>query len=104
MAKAFLVSALLLAALAGCSSRPMLIGPRPPETYRVIGQVEGHACGFLLFDCIPIKLNSRAERAYRDALTLWQGKALIDTEIRERWYYAVAGEVLCTDVRGTAIQ
>ncbi len=104
MAKAIVGFALLLTALAGCASDPMLVGPRVPDPYRVIGPVDASACGFLLFDCIPVRMNRRPERAYREALALWQGKALIDTEVRERWYYVGIGELLCTDIKGTAVQ
>lgn len=88
----------------GCSSAQFVVAPEPPKQYESIGPAEGSACGVLLFDFIPIRTNSRSERAYREALTRSHGTALIDTRIRERWYFIGAGELLCTDIEATAIR
>ncbi len=103
LADGMLASLLLFVLLGGCSSNPVRIGPRPPETYRVIGPVEGTACGVLLYDVIPIATNSCVDRAYRSALGGSGGTMLVDTVVRDRWYFIGVGQLLCTDIEGTAI-
>ena len=82
----------------------MRVGPRPPSAYSVVGPARGGACGVLLFGLIPINVNDRTRRAYEQAVANGNGTALVDTEIRDRWYYLYIGEMLCTDVQGTAIR
>ena len=93
----------------GCTSRVARVAPPPPPSYRVLGTVHGGACGMMLFDVIPLHVNERVERAYGRALARARGAtALIDTQLRDRWYTAggimIAGHVVCTDIVGTAIQ
>ena len=94
---------------AGCTSRAVSVAPPPPPSYRVLGTVRGGACGMMLFDVIPLHVNERVERAYGRALARARGAtALIDTQLRDRWYTAggimIAGHIVCTDIIGTAIQ
>jgi hypothetical protein len=98
-----MVLAVLAALVAACSSTPVRIGPRPPDAYQVIGPVEASACGVLLYDFIPIVTNSCVDRAYRNAILRKNATMLIDTEVRDRWYFIGLGQLLCTDIRGTAI-
>jgi len=90
--------------LHGCSSYPQLVGPRLPRGYQV-GEVRtGSACGLLLMGLIPIKSNSRTERAYKAAVGSNLG-GLADTKIRYSWFVIPgAGLLLCTDVEGRLIQ
>ena len=102
-----LVTIMVLAA--GCTSRPVRVASPPPPSYRVLGTVRGGACGMMLFDVIPLHVNERVERAYGRALARARGAtALIDTQLRDRWYTAggimIAGHIVCTDIIGTAIQ
>ena len=93
----------IIAAVAGCSSNAVRVGPRPPDPYQVIGPAQGSACGVLLFDVIPLDTNSCVERAYGEAVASSRATTLIDTQVRDRWYFIGIGQLLCTDVQGTAI-
>ena len=90
--------------LHGCSSFPQLVGPRLPAGYGV-GEVRtGSACGLLFLGFIPIKSNSRTERAYKTAVGSASG-GLADTKLRYSWFVIPgAGLLLCTDVEGRSIQ
>jgi len=101
--------ATIMVLAAGCTSRVARVAPPPPPSYRVLGTVHGGACGMMLFDVIPLHVNERVERAYGRALARARGAtALIDTQLRDRWYTAggimIAGHIVCTDIVGTAIQ
>jgi hypothetical protein len=95
---------LLAVMVAACSSRPFTVAPMPPGHYETLGPATGGACGVLLFNLIPISSNDRVERAYAQALATSRGSMLIDTRVRERWYFIYAGTLLCTDIEGTAIR
>lgn len=90
-------AALLL--MVGCSSRAVHLAPNPAGT--TVGEtVEGSACGVLVFDLIPAGVNTRTDRAYRNAIE-GRGVALTDTEIQNSWYYIpFVGNLLCPTVRG----
>jgi len=50
---------------------------------------------------IPINVNDRAERAYKQALEQAGGASgLTDTKVTDRWYWIYIGELFCTDVEG----
>jgi|GEM_PF-1704617 hypothetical protein len=100
------VLGLLCWTLAGCASEAVHLGPKPPPTYRSLGWSEGGACGLLLFDVIPIGVNGRTQAAYDEALRRSPGGTmLVDTAVNERWYFIpYVGEILCSDVVGTAIR
>src|SRR5437870_8821044 len=91
-------SIMLLAALAvGCSSRHVRIGPAPPASYETLGPSEGSGCGLLLLNVIPIRVNSRTERACDNALQ-HGGTALIDTRLQYQWWIVpYLGTLLCTN-------
>ena len=94
-----LLSALLAA---GCTGRLTVVAPTPPAGYVLGGPAKGSACGMLVMGVIPAGVNGRAERAYQTALKNGGGgDGLVDTTVRDRWYYAYIGSVLCTDVEGT---
>ena len=99
-------SALLVAscaAICACASGPVLVGPRPPAADPAPEVSRGSGCGLLLFGIIPIRVNSRTERAYRDALG-GRGFGLADTEIQQSWYWIPEiGTVLCTSVAGRVV-
>jgi len=61
----------------------------------------GSACGVNLFAVIPIGVNDRAERAYRQALERSRGTGLTDTKVTDRWYWIYVGMMVCTDISGT---
>lgn len=97
--------------IAGCSSGFKNIAPLPPEKYQKLGQVTGSACGSFvspagsLFYFIPIRLNSRVERAYEEALQSVPGAtALIDVTLEENWFWWVLGTTRCVTITGEAIK
>jgi hypothetical protein len=101
---------LLGVTLAACASPPVLIAAKPPEQFEKLGRVTGTACGSLGlggtgYYFIPIMLNSRVERAYQRALANVPGAtALIDTEVKESWYWWVLVTTRCTTITGEAIR
>ena len=94
----------------GCSSQMTMVVPRPPMKYEVLGRTEGSATGSLLiwataYNFIPILLNSRTERAYRDALGDVPGATgLINVTIHESWFWWVIGSSKTVTVTGDAIK
>ena len=95
---------LLIATVAGCFSDRLTIAPQPPGTYTEIGPAKGLGCGLLVFNLIPFRVNDRAARAYAKALREASATALIDTTVEDRWYFAVIGTVVCTEIGGQAIR
>ena len=93
-----------LALEAGCSSGPVMVGPRPPASYQAEQRAEGDACGFLIFGVIPSgSFKRRTEIAYQRALK-GGGHALTDTSIRHRWYVIpFVGYLLCTHLEGKVV-
>ncbi len=96
--------------LQGCSSNPVNIAPMPPSNYKTLGHAMGDACGSLGlaspgYYFIPMMLNSRVDRAYKRALDSVPGAtALINTELKEDWYWWFIGTARCTTVSGDAIR
>jgi hypothetical protein len=99
-----LAAAILLTAVAGCTSTGARIGPRPPEAFQIIGPTRGGACGLHLFGIIPLGVNSRTERAYSKALT-HGGTGLIDTKVQTQWWLIpYVGILHCAVIEGTEIR
>jgi hypothetical protein len=92
-----------MALIEACSSTVARVGPPAPTTYQELGPAHGSGCGVLLLHLIPIGVNDRTERAYKDALA-HGGSQLVDTKLRAHWYFIGIGDLLCTSVEGTAIQ
>jgi hypothetical protein len=99
-----LATLILACGISGCSGALTPVGPKPPESYASVGPATGSACGFLLFDLIPLGINDRVERAYAEALRRDSATALLDTKITNSWYYVFFGVVHCTEVAGVAIR
>jgi hypothetical protein len=97
---------LFTAALVGwsaCASGPVLVGPKPAAPVQPGEIGRGTGCGLLLFGVIPVRVNSRTERAYREALH-GRGSSLADTEVTESWYILPEiGPILCTGVSGRIV-
>ena len=96
--------------MGGCASGFTNIAPMPPEKYEKLGRATGKACGCLLIDgtaynFIPIRLNSRVERAYDNALKSVPGATgLIDVTIKESWFWWIIGTARCVTITGEAIR
>jgi hypothetical protein len=95
---------LAVSTAAGCSSHAVLLGPRPDSGATVGERVQGNACGLLVGGVIPAGVNSRTERAYRNALA-GRGRDLTDTQIQYSWLVIPAlGYWVCTTVEGRVVQ
>lgn len=100
----------VLIGLTSCSSRLTTIAPKLPEKYEKLGPVKGKASGSLgivatAYYFIPMGLNDRAERAYKNALTNAPGAtALIDVSYQESWYWWLIGTARTVTISGEAIR
>ena len=98
-----IVAATVLVLNAGCSSNVVRVGPRPAPDATLGQNVEASGCGLLFLDLFPIGVNSRTERAYKNAVGT--GSGLADTQIRNYWFYfPFLGNVLCTTIKGTVVR
>lgn len=93
----------------GCASSFTTVLPRLPEQYDKLGTASGSACGSLLIggtlNFIPVGLNSRVERAYRNAVESVPGAtALAKVTMQEQWYWWVYGTTRCVTITGEAIR
>src|SRR4249919_1726762 len=98
------------AMLAGCVSGFTTIAPKPPEQYTKLGPAKGSACGMLgvlgtATYFVPIGLNDRMERAYKEAVASVPGATgLVDVTVQENWEWWVIGTGRCVTVTGEAIK
>jgi hypothetical protein len=105
-----ILMACMIAATLGCSSGFVSIAPAPPPKYEKLGLVKGQGTGMLGFistayNVVPIGLNSRVERAYKEALESAPGATgLIDVSIQETWMWLIIGTIRTVDIRGQAIK
>jgi hypothetical protein len=84
----FFIVFLLYALLTGCTSTDIRVVSAPPEKPIKLGPAQGTASGVLLLGIIPIGINSRTERAYKDALKNVPGSTtLTDVTLDELWLY-----------------
>lgn len=84
----------------GCSGPLTRVAPQPPEGVALTKEARGTACGVNLFGVIPISVNDRAERAYRQAVERSGGSGLTNTSVVDRWYWIYVGHMVCTDISG----
>lgn len=85
----------------GCTGPMTRIAPQPIGNIPTTSATTGSACGVNLFAIIPIGVNDRAERAYKQALERAHATGLTDTEVTDRWYWIYIGQMVCTDISGT---
>jgi len=101
---------LLLLSVTACGSNFVTIAPRPPAKYEKLGPAEGSAGGFLAigptaYNFIPIRLNSRAIRAYNAAVkSVPNATGLINVTYKESWFWWVIGTSRFVTVTGEAIK
>ena len=100
---AIIAAATLLAACAGTpvSLGTRASGPMPTGAERAI---TAKACGFQLLLLIPIAINSRAERAYRQLEAQAGGDFITDVQVQESWGWRFVGTSYCTTLRAKAIR
>lgn len=59
-------------------------------------------CGFLLlFPFIPIQYKSHLLRAEKQLKYAANGGAITNVRVKESWYWALVGNILCTDIAAT---
>jgi hypothetical protein len=99
---AIILVALLLGACTGTqvSLGTRTSGPIPTGQERVI---TAEACGFHLFEFIPIAINGRMENAYNALQEQAADDFITDVQVQERWTYAFVGTVYCTGLRAKAV-
>lgn len=92
--------------LAGCAGTPVNLGPHPyaPPLAGQARDLEAKACGFQLLLLIPIAINSRQERAYRQVLAQAGGDYVTDVQWKDEWFYGLVGTSYCTTLRAKAIR
>ena len=100
--------ALVVLALAGCSSMPVRF-PTPPnqlegKDYKVLGESEGSSVGIMLFNIIPINQNDRFQKAYDEAVQKLGGDRLLNPQIEERWYWAYLFNGYIFKVKGVVVK
>jgi hypothetical protein len=96
---------LLAAAFLGCSSGAVKIGPRPPANPTLLSTAHGSACGFLLLNLVPMGVNGRVEKAYRQAQVAIGERDVTDTKVTDSWWaIPLVGTFLCTEIEETAVQ
>lgn len=90
--------------LAGCSSGPVKLNTTAPVDISELRprQIASSACGFQLFMVIPIRINSRLQRAYDQLELLADGDPIGEIRLQEYWRYAFVGTTHCTRLVATA--
>ena len=93
-------------ALAACEGVPVRLGTpvkdsAPQGTAR---EITAESCGFQLLLLIPIAINDRQGRAYRQLEKLAFGDFITDVRVQERWTYAFVGTIYCTSIQAKAVR
>ena len=95
----------LLATNIGCSGRAMVTSSAPPQQpiRTELGKpITSEACGFQLFDVIPIMTNSRHERAWNMLVKESRGEYITNVKVNDTWVYMLVGHSYCTTIRATS--
>jgi hypothetical protein len=101
-----LIVILAVSTCAACAGRPVNMGVRgdmPIANTSEARTISAKACGFQLLLLIPIALNSRAERAYRDLEAQAAGDFITDVQVQETWTWGFVGTSYCTVLEAKAI-
>lgn len=98
--KSFLLILLLAMLITGCSSGPVQLHTTKPLdiSYQRSRNISSSACGFQLLMFIPIRVNSRFQRAYDQLVTLAAGDPIGEIRVQEFWRYAFIGTSYCTQL------
>lgn len=105
-----LVLIVVIGLLSACSSGKVSITKDPLDKFEKLGRTEGTACGtmglvHINLWFVPIALNDRYERAYKEALLKVPGATgLTDVSLEESWFWWVIGTTRCSTVAGEAIK
>jgi len=95
---------LCAAVVAGCAGTPIHIhNAVPADVDRSTGRiVEGDAYGFQAILLIPMGVNTRHARAWRDLLEKAGDSYVTDVQLKEGWLYCLVGTLYHTTLRATA--
>ncbi len=108
MIKAYRHLAIIAAAalIVGCAGTPVSLGTRVSGSVPIGPErsITAKACGFQLFLFIPISINSRMERAYRQLEERAAGDFITDVKVQEKWTYGFVGTTYCTILQARAIR
>lgn len=98
--KAISVFLLMFVLLTGCTSGPVQLQTAQAfdSSYQRSRNVSSSACGFQLLMFIPIRINSRFQRAYDQLATLAAGDPIGEIQVQEFWRYAFLGTSYCTQL------
>ncbi len=105
-----LLATATLLILSGCSSHNVTIAPKQPKKYEVLGKAEGSASGSLgvlgtAYYFIPMGLNTRMERAYKNAIESVPGATgLVNVTYQEDWLWWIIGTSKDVTIKGDAIR
>jgi hypothetical protein len=92
------------ALMAGCTSDPLVFRKCDMSKAVVMGESEGEATGFMLFQVIPIGQNDRFKNAYAEAVSKLGGTCLMDPVIEEKWFWAYVMNGYSFKVKGTVVR
>lgn len=97
------VSALTLFLCGGCVSESTRISAGPGN-YEIIGESDATAGGFVLFGLIPIEINDMFERAYHDAVKKRNADDLVETIVKEKYFWTPGGMIRFVEIKGLAVR
>lgn len=82
-----LVVVVFVALCGGCAGTVVPLGCRGPAPVGAARTIKAEACGFRLLLLIPIYIDGRAERAYREFEEQAAGDFITNVQVRERWIW-----------------
>lgn len=90
----------------GCSGSPISVKSVVAKDVDLSSsrQISAEGCGFQLLLFIPIKINSRLERAFEEINQRAGNDLIANLSIEETWTYGFVGTMYCTTLRATAYQ
>lgn len=104
--KKIIISVLGFMALTACSGNFYNV-PTPeydPAKYDVLATESKTATGVMLFQFIPIGQNNKFERAVEYLRTKYNGDAVTNVSVQERWFWAYVLNGYKTEVTATILK
>ena len=101
--KIIIISAVILF-ICGCTGSPISVKSVTSKDVDLNSgrPVSAEGCGFQLLLFIPIKINSRLERAFEELNQKAGNDMIANLSIEEDWTYGLVGTLYCTTLRATA--
>lgn len=92
--------------LSGCAGSPVALKSFPANDIVQTSNrtISAEACGFQLLLLIPISINSRLERAFKELQEKAGHDQIANLSIEEYWRYAFVGTTYCTRLEAIAYQ